>query len=178
MPFYKKFTLQKEADSLFFLHKIARRITMNENNKSTANYRRKSRIRRGYSFTSSSYAFRGCDEYDCDYRLQVTHSIGLENDYNHPDIEMLINFNRGEHGNRVLEDILYSISTGKQYKAGDRETIMLSDSRVKSCVVEFRESESRFGKCLRAVVLGMEEEFQSLPTEKALEYIHRLRDTD
>lgn len=150
---------------------------MNEKIKSTTTDRRKNRIRTGYAFTKSSYAYRG-DKYDSDYRLQVSRSLGLESHYNHPDIETLINFSLGEYGNRVLEHILYLISTGKQYKVGDRETITLQDSWVKSCVVEFRKSEDRFGKCLRAVVLGMEKEFQSLPTEKALEYIHRLNDAE
>ena len=102
----------------------------------------------------------------------------MDEHYDHPEIEMLINFNREERDNRMFEGILYSIATGKRYKAGDRATITSENALIKSCVVEFRESENSFGKCLRAVVLGMEEEFQSLPTDKALEYIHRLRGTE
>ena len=151
---------------------------MNENNKLTATGKRKSRIRIGYCFTMSTYAYRGCDEYADNYRLQIACSLGLDEHYDHSDIEMLINFNREERDNRIFENILYSIATGKRYKAGDRATITSENALIKSCVVEFRESENSFGKCLRAVVLGMEEEFQSLPTDKALEYIHRLRGTE
>lgn len=151
---------------------------MNENNKPTATGKRKSRIRIGYSFTMSTYAYRGGDEYADNYRLQIACSLGMDEHYDHPEIEMLINFNREERDNRMFEGILYSIATGKRYKVGDRATITSENALIKSCVVEFRESENSFGKCLRAVVLGMEEEFQSLPTDKALEYIHRLRGTE
>ena len=37
--------------------------------------------------------------------------------------------------------------------------------------VEFRNSENCYGPCLRIVVLGIEEEFQSLPEKEAWEWL-------
>lgn len=147
---------------------------MNENNKSTAAEERKRRDIKGFAFATSSYTYRGYDGNNDYYRLQVSCSIGIKDDYNHPEIETLINLSQGEYENSVITGIINLISTGKQYKAGDRETLTLQYSVQDSCVVEFRESENCYGKCLRAVILGVQEEFQSLPTDDAIYYIQQV----
>lgn len=149
---------------------------MNENNKSNTTERRERRRKAlCCPYTQSSYAYSCYFNYNPHCRLQISRSIGLEDKCGHRDIQMLIALDDDENQHKVLEKILDSIENGKRYKAGDRVTVNCKNSSVRQCVVEFREAEDYYGKCLRAVVLDIEEEFQSLPTEKAFECLDRLR---
>lgn len=96
------------------------------------------------------------------YYLQSARSLGLEERYQHPDIQALINFDPEMGRHSVLEAILNTIYEGAKYAPGDRLTLPAANPWDIEHTVEFRSIEDAYGKCLRAVVLGLEEEFQSL----------------
>ncbi|MGN0113699.1 MAG: hypothetical protein ACI396_00050 [Acutalibacteraceae bacterium] len=120
-----------------------------------------------------------CRDWDMcsSYTLQIFRTTEMEYLCGHPNIEMLIRLENGEtHGNITLDYILRSIIDGKKYKAGDRVTITPKYCETCSCEVEFREYEDGRGKYLRAVILGIEKEYQSLTSEEAYKVICKLNE--
>lgn len=126
--------------------------------------------RKGFAFTISDY----CSVWNDGFSpyMQIARSLGVDRDYNHPNIEALINFDVELGHHSVLEKILNDIKNGARYAAGDRTTIR-GYPLNEEYTVEFRESHDEFGYCLRAVVLGIAEEYQSLPTDKAYDYLKK-----
>ena len=98
---------------------------------------------------------------------QFSCTLGMERLDGHPNVETLITFRLENMGHSVLTDIVKAVEKGARYAAGDRATFTRPDAFHEPYTVEFRESENGYGPCLRAVVLGIEEELQRLPTAEA-----------
>lgn len=101
------------------------------------------------------------------YYLQHSCTLGMKRIHNHPEVEALISFHRDMMGHSVLTDVMTAVQNGAHYAAGDRATFPVPHALFDTYTVEFRESTNCYGPCLRAVVLGMEEAFQALPTAEA-----------
>lgn len=98
---------------------------------------------------------------------QFSCTLGMERLDGHPNVETLITFRLENMGHSVLSDVVEAVVKGARYAAGDRATFAHSDAFREPYTVEFRASENVYGPCLRAVVLGIEEELQALPTAEA-----------
>ena len=134
----------------------------------TTNHNRRKRT--GYCYKTSARAYVECFDDDFSYCLQVARSVGMSKSYNHPEIEMLININPRPYSNYLLEHILYRISQGALYKDGDVIDIRLTQTNTLH-TVKFMTIQDKDESVLRAVVLNMEEDFQSMSTKEALSYI-------
>lgn len=134
----------------------------------TTNHNRRKRT--GYCYKTSARAYVECFDDDFGYCLQVARSVGMSKSYNHPEIEMLININPRPYSNYLLEHILYRISQGALYKDGDVIDIRLTQTNTLH-TVKFMTIQDKDESVLRAVVLNMEEDFQSMSTKEALSYI-------
>ena len=124
------------------------------------------------AFTFSNYAVPVCEEdplCPAAYYLQIASTLGLYR-YDHPELEAFISFDMMYTGHSVLTYLAQTIYNGARYAAGDR-------AEVPGCfpyeryTVEFREFRNERGSYLRAVVLGIEEEFQALPTLEAEDWL-------
>ena len=132
---------------------------------------RKNRARRkGFAFTITDFCYIDADGFP-PYR-QIARSLGLDWDYNHPNIEAMINFDPSLGQHTVMTHVLNTIAAGARYAPGDRIRYKW-DRWNDEYIIEFRESCDAYGPCLRAVVLGIEEEFQSLDSDAACAYISR-----
>lgn len=134
----------------------------------TTNHNRRKRT--GYCYKTSARAYVECYDDDFGYCLQVARSVGMSKSYNHPEIETLININPRPYSNYLLEHILYRISQGALYKDGDVIDIRLTQTNTLH-TVKFMTIQDKDESVLRAVVLNMEEDFQSMSTKEALSYI-------
>ena len=134
----------------------------------TTNHNRRKRT--GYCYKTSARAYVECFDDDFGYCLQVARSVGMSKSYNHPEIEILININPRPYSNYLLEHILYRISQGALYKDGDVIDIRLTQTNTLH-TVKFMTIQDKDESVLRAVVLNMEEDFQSMSTKEALSYI-------
>ncbi|MBO5358930.1 MAG: hypothetical protein J6A78_06385 [Clostridia bacterium] len=105
------------------------------------------------------------------YYLQYARTLNLERDYGHPNIQALINFNVEMGDHMVINQVYRAIKKGAYFKAGDRFTVREDYGFKREHTVEFFDTEDCYGTCLRAVVLGLESELQSLPTNEALAQI-------
>lgn len=84
-----------------------------------------------------------------------------------PELEVLLSRTAENHS--ILSDALREIRVnGARYAAGDR--ITLSSGRARY-TVEMRRSYCPSGACLRIFVPGVDEEFQSLPTNMAADLV-------
>ena len=101
------------------------------------------------------------------YYLQISRTLGMERVHGLPEVQTLITHTIEYMGHSVLEDLLRAVREGVRFKAGDRLTLTPRNTWKEPYEVELRESADNYGPCLRAVVLGIEEDFQSLPTEEA-----------
>jgi len=134
----------------------------------TTNHNRRKRT--GYCYKTSARAYVECFDDDFDYCLQVARSVGMSKSYNHPEIGMLININPRPYSNYLLEHILYRISQGALYKDGDVIDIRLTQTN-ELYTVKFKSIQDENEPVLRAIVLNLEEEFQTLSAKDALRYI-------
>ncbi|MBQ8684415.1 MAG: hypothetical protein IJ518_07880 [Clostridia bacterium] len=141
--------------------------------------RREERLRNrkpGIGITFSNYAYpqvpADADEWWYpEYYLQYAATLGLERGYGHPEIEALITFNTTYTGHSVVSYLVKTIKDGARYASGDRVDIPGFYSWQVLGTVEFRESRNSYGPCLRAVVVGVEEAFQSLPYDEIDPYL-------
>lgn len=125
------------------------------------------------AYISSDYAIpksQETDEYFGEwYYYQISRTLGLESDFGHPEIETLITFSVDCGGNSVLRDISEAVRNGARFCVGDKAKF--NRNYCSEYTVEFRQSNSCYGPCIRAVVLGIEEEYQSLSEKEAFEWI-------
>ncbi len=125
----------------------------------------------GVAYVSSNYAAPFADEFGFSpYYYQISSTLGLARDFGHPDIEALITFDVDFGGDSVVRHLAERVRGGEKFSAGQQVTVP-GNYWQKTFTVEFRESENAYGECLRAVVLGLEEEYQSLPEREAFEYL-------
>ena len=103
------------------------------------------------------------------YYLQISRTLGLAENYGHPELQTLISLSGNNGGYSVLNYLVKQIQKGARYQAGDRVTI---PDFFGNYTVEFRESRDTYGACLRAVVLGLEDNFQSLNENEAFAYLN------
>lgn len=131
-------------------------------NKKNREERRKRR--KGFAFTISDY----CPTNECGFPpyKQIARSLGVDWDYDHLNIEAMINFDPSTGQHTVMSFVLNQIAAGARFSHGDRISYRAGHWNDEY-IIEFRESEDSYGPCLRAVVLGIEEEFQSLPSDEA-----------
>ncbi len=104
------------------------------------------------------------------FYYQTATTIGLQRDFNHPNLECFITFTCDYGGHSVLQQLGARVKKGERFAAGDRTTVV--DTFKLPWEVEFRESQNPYGPCLRAVVLGIGEEFQSLSYQEADEWLN------
>ena len=125
----------------------------------------------GVAYVSSNYAVPFADEFGFSpYYYQISATLGLSRDFAHPDIEALITFEVDCGGDSVVRHLAERVREGERFAAGQRVTVP-GNLWQKTFTVEFRESENAYGKCLRAVVLGIETEYQSLPEREAFKFL-------
>lgn len=132
--------------------------------------RRKNR-KPGVGYVSSDYAVPAPDEEDefwiPSYYYQIARTLGLKQ-YGHPELQALITYSVEYGGYSLLKYLAQRVREGVRFAAGEQVEI---PHRYPSwgplCTVEFRESRDAYGPCLRAVVLGLEEEYQALSSEEA-----------
>lgn len=106
--------------------------------------------------------------------LQIARTFGLKTKYGHPEIETLITFRTDNLGYSVLKQLITAVKNGERFSHGDRTKVTGSFYWEKDVTVEFREVNSPHGAYLRAVVLGLEEDFQSLSKEDADSFLNSL----
>lgn len=157
--------------------------------------RRRRPVKPHVSYISTDYAVPFHDEDDewwfPDYYYQISNTLGLSERFDHPELEAFITFDVAEGGYSVLRYLCSNIEKGAKYKAGDRIELPLTnnygggnlddlldeltddtDSTSTCRVVEFVESQNSYGPCLRAVVLGIEEKYQSLSENDAIKWLY------
>lgn len=137
----------------------------------------KRRVRVGTAVTFSHIAYpKSYSEEDWfpDCYLQIAQTLGLKTKYGHPELETLVTFSMEGLGYSVLKQLITAVENGERFSGGDRTRVTGSFYRTKDVTVEFRNSENCYGPCLRAVVLGLEEEFQNMSSDEASEYLHAL----
>ena len=127
---------------------------------------RKPRARRkGFAFVISDYC--SVDEYGFPPYKQIARSLGVDRDYDHPNIEALINFSPELGSHTVISYVLNKIAEVARLAPGDRITYSAPETSYQEYTIEFRESEDEYGPCLRAVLLGIMSEYQPLPSHEA-----------
>ncbi len=106
-------------------------------------------------------------EYKSYIRKEVSRTLGMTWHFGHPDVEALYKFSDQPYNNPLLSLIHSNVSKGICYKAGDRLSF-----RAGVCedeyTVEFRSVTVNGEEMLRAVVLELDGEYQSLPTADAV----------
>lgn len=125
--------------------------------------------RKGFAFTLTDYCYIDGDGFP-PYK-QIARSLGVDRDYDHPNIEAMINFDPTLGQHTVMSHVLKTIAGGARYAPGDRIDYQTGSPWNEAYIIEFRASCDDYGPCLRAVVLGIEEEYQSLPSEAAYAHI-------
>lgn len=124
------------------------------------------------AFIVGNYTTPTCEEdalCPAAYYLQIASTLGLYR-YDHPELEAFISFDMMYTGHSVLTYLAQTIYNGARYAAGDRAEVP-GYFPYERYTVEFREFRNERGSYLRAVVLGIEEEFQALPTPEAEEWL-------
>lgn len=123
------------------------------------------------SYISSDYAVPTPDGEDAfwypSYYYQITRTLGLEQQCSHPELQTLITYSVENGGYSLLGNLAQRVRKGARFAAGERVEVPCAYYEWETCTVEFRESKDEYGPCLRAVVLGLEEEYQALPSEEA-----------
>lgn len=122
----------------------------------------------------SDYAVAGSEDpefgWDFDgYYLQIANTIGLYH-FDHPEIEALISFHMDLTGHSIVTYLADAVRDGARYAPGDRVEVP-GPFPWNRHTVEFRAFTNARGTYLRAVVLDLEEEFQSLPTDEAYNWL-------
>ena len=107
------------------------------------------------------------------YYYQIGNTMGMERLYQHKELECFITFSVEDEGCSILRQVEAKIRNGARFSDGERLVIKKDGSFLfdDEYTVEFRNSENCYGPCLRIVVLGIEEEFQSLPEKEAWEWL-------
>lgn len=144
---------------------------MNERN-SQKNMRR--RPNSGIAYTISDVAFTRDDDWSADYVLKAGRTLGLYRGTGQQDIEVLIDFRTGEYSHYLLQALVNKITRGERFRNGST-TEVYDEVAGETYTVEFRKSSDCYGRCLRAVVAGIEHEYQSMPADKAAQYRRYLR---
>lgn len=124
----------------------------------------------GIAFTN--YASIEDDEGFAFYYLQISRTLGLERSYDHPELQTLITLSTEAGGSSVLTYLVKQVRNGVRYHAGDRVEVPDPFCPQSLHTVELRESCDCYGPCLRAVVLGMEDAYQSMSEGEALAYLN------
>ncbi|MBR7142381.1 MAG: hypothetical protein IKD06_02455 [Clostridia bacterium] len=111
------------------------------------------------------------DRFSPPYYFQISETYGLESRYGHPELEALLTFHVENGGHSVLSYLVKSIENGARYTHGQQMTIPPHTPFDTPHTVEFRRFEDKRGSYLRAVVLGVEEAYQSLSSQEAHDYL-------
>lgn len=106
------------------------------------------------------------DEYEPYIRKQVARTFGMMRDFGHPDVEVLYNFGDQPYHYPLLSLIHSNVSKGMRYKACDRISFK-GGVFEEDFTAEFRNITVNGEELLRAVILELDGEYQSLPTEQA-----------
>ncbi len=124
----------------------------------------------GVAYVTSNYAEPAPDEEDefwyPSYYYQIARTLGLKR-YGHPELEALITYSVDNGGYSLLKYLAQRVREGVRFAAGEQVEVPCAYYEWETCTVEFRESRDAYAPCLRAVVLGLEEEYQALPSEEA-----------
>ena len=138
---------------------------MNENE-----IKRKVRIKgKGLSVVSYTPEAVFCGNEPC-IRKQVARTIMLPMHFGQSDIEVLYKFSDEPYRYPLLELIHQNIKNGVRYKPGDRLSFT-AGSFKKKYTAEFCKINAGGETMLRAVILELDKEYQSLPSEKAAEAV-------
>ena len=106
------------------------------------------------------------DEYEPYIRKQVARTFGMMRDFGHPDVEVLYNFGDEPYHYPLLSLIHSNVTKGVRYKAGNRISFK-GGVFEEDFTVEFRNITVDGEQLLRAVILELDTDYQSLPTAKA-----------
>ena len=101
------------------------------------------------------------------YYLQISRTYGLERMFGHLEIEALLSMHMELGGHSLVSHLAKRVRNGERFAPGQRVTVPDPRWALETYTVEFRPMEDRRGPYLRAVVLGMEEAYQALPTPEA-----------
>lgn len=141
---------------------------MNERN-SQKNMRINRHFIKSHALLFSPVTFVSSEDWDADYVLQWGRTLGLDRYKGQQDIEVLVDFCTGDFNHSVLQSLVKRVVRGERFRLGD--IIRIQDNICgQSYTVEFRKSCDWYGRCLRAVIVGIEREYQSMNTEKAADY--------
>ncbi len=111
------------------------------------------------------------------YYYQACRTLNMRSLYDHPEIEALITFSTENGGQTIVKYLARCVKEGARYRAGDRVSIPDRYGRP-HCTVEFKEfTDEHHCPALRAVVLGLEKEYQAIPFHEAFEFIEAHPDT-
>jgi hypothetical protein len=105
------------------------------------------------------------------YYLQFSTTMGLNRDFGHPNIESLISTSSEAGGASIVYALARRVRSGERFSVGDRVELTFDGWGMSRCTVELRESANNYGPCLRAVVIGVEEELQNMEYADAEEHI-------
>ena len=130
----------------------------------------KRRVKVGTAIISSGYTPCSDEDQFPLYFYQISRTLGLEK-YGHPELETLITLSVNNGGSSILRYLVRCVESGQRFMRGQRFVIPRSIDNYLEYVVEFQPSNDEYGFCLRAVVIGIEEEYQSMPSENAYEFL-------
>lgn len=181
VPFYKNYSLQKKSGDLFFLQKTGGiRMKKRELKKHKGYCYTSLKLKGEETFLSESIddatqddsfewdVFEADDFFGIPHK-EVAKSLGLSENDGQLEIEALLNYTDESGKNTILDFLLSNIVyKGVRYHAGDRVEIPLNFNG-NTISVELREMKDDDGVYLRAVVIGIYEEYQCLSTKKVLE---------
>lgn len=143
---------------------------MTEEGRQRRREERRKNCKPGVAYVSSDYVLPTPDEEDefwiPSYYYQIARTLGLKR-YGHPELETLITYSVERGGYSLLTYLARLVREGASFAAGMRVEIPDRYPGWVLCTVEFRESQDAYGPCLRAVVLGLEEEYQAPPSKEA-----------
>ncbi len=105
------------------------------------------------------------------YYLQQATTMGLDRDFSHPNIEALITMTAEQGGADIVYFLARQVRSGVRFSAGDRVEFSYGAFGSQRCTLELRESRNVYGPCLRAVVIGVEEELQAMNEAEAAAHI-------
>jgi hypothetical protein len=103
------------------------------------------------------------------YPRQISRTLGLPRDFDHPDIEVFFRLSSEEYSTPLLNKIHSDIKNGKRYTQGDIMTF--KGEFDEEYTVLFRDSISYGEQVLRAVILELDQEYQALDTAEAIIWI-------
>ena len=106
------------------------------------------------------------DEDEFFIRKQIARTFGMDWRFGHPDIELFYKFSDQPYDHPVLSELWKRVRDGEVFRAGDRFTFKAGlypqTYTIEFCALEGQE------QLLRAVVLELDQRFQRLSHEEAL----------